>query len=80
MGSLSQLDSESEGGKMVVKEETSRPTLTLTEEEALALLIMCMLSPAKLDGVAEEALRKLAGFCRATQYYVAESSSDGPQS
>jgi endonuclease III len=61
---------------MVVQEETSRPTLTLTEEEALALLIMCMLSPAKMDETAERALEKLAGFCKATQYYIVESQGE----
>lgn len=43
--------------------------LTLTEEEAFALLTMCLLSPVKDDSTAETALRKLAEFCRSSQYY-----------
>jgi hypothetical protein len=39
-------------------------TLTLTEEEALALLSVTMLSAAKLDPNAESALNKLAEYCR----------------
>lgn len=37
--------------------------LLLTDEEANALLAMCLTSPHKLDGVAESALRKLAHYC-----------------
>lgn len=38
--------------------------LSLTEEEAFALLTMCLTSPHKLDSTAEKALRKLAEYCR----------------
>lgn len=38
--------------------------LALTEEEAFALLTMCLTSPHKLDATAEKALRKLAQYCR----------------
>ena len=45
-------------------------TLSLTEEEAYALLSMCLLTPMKLDRTAEKALRKLAEFCKHKQYFV----------
>jgi hypothetical protein len=50
--------------KMIAEAENDQVTLDLTEEEALTLLIMCMLSPVKLDPVAEGALWKLTEFCR----------------
>jgi hypothetical protein len=37
--------------------------LELTEEEAFALLGLCMTSPTALDAVSEKALKKLAEFC-----------------
>lgn len=39
-------------------------TVRLTAEEAYALLLMCMMSPMKLDPVAEAAMRKVADACR----------------
>jgi hypothetical protein len=39
-------------------------TIELTPEEAYALLLMCMMSPMKLDPTAEAALRKIADACR----------------
>lgn len=38
--------------------------LELSEDEAFALLGLCMTSPDKLDNDAEQAMRKLADFCR----------------
>jgi hypothetical protein len=38
--------------------------LQLTEDEAFALLGLCMTSPQKLDALSEKALRKLASFCK----------------
>ncbi len=38
--------------------------LDLSEEEAFALLGLCMTSPDKLDATAEQAMRKLANFCK----------------
>ncbi len=38
--------------------------LQLTEEEAFALLGLCMTSPQRLDVVSEQALTKLAIFCK----------------
>lgn len=38
--------------------------LQLTEEEALALLSLCMMSEEQLDVTSEKALKKLAAFCR----------------
>ena len=35
----------------------------LTEEEAFALLAMCLTSPHGLDATSEQALRKLAEYC-----------------
>jgi len=37
--------------------------LTLTEEEAFALLSLAMTSPNRLDATSEKALRKLAEYC-----------------
>ena len=37
--------------------------LKLTEEEAYALLGLCLTSPQGLDATSERALRKLAEFC-----------------
>lgn len=37
--------------------------LELTEEEAFALLALCMTSPQKLDATSEKAIKKLASFC-----------------
>jgi hypothetical protein len=47
----------------MVKKLTAH-TLELTEEEAFALLGLCMSSPDKLDSHAEEAMHKLADFCK----------------
>ena len=42
----------------------SRPAgLELTEEEAYALLAMCLTSPQGIDGTSEAAIRKLAAHC-----------------
>lgn len=38
--------------------------LQLTEEEALALLSLCLMSEEQLDATSEKAIRKLADFCR----------------
>ena len=42
----------------------TRPAgLELTEEEAYALLAMCLTSPQGVDGCSEAAIRKLAAYC-----------------
>lgn len=42
----------------------SRPAgLELTEEEAYAILAMCLTSPQGIDGTSEAAIRKLAAYC-----------------
>ena len=42
----------------------SKPAgLELTEEEAYALLAMCLTSPQGIDGTSEAAIRKLAAYC-----------------
>lgn len=46
-----------------MKAEHSRP-LELTEQEALALLSMCLMSPAEYDAVAYLAVARLAKFCK----------------
>lgn len=38
--------------------------LELTEDEAYALLALCMTSDLALDGQSEKALKKLADFCK----------------
>ena len=42
---------------------TQRVALELDEEEAYALLGLCMTSPCRLDADSERALRKLAEYC-----------------
>jgi hypothetical protein len=42
--------------------------LKLTEEEAYALLGLCLTSPNKLDAVSEKALRKLAEYCTSSNH------------
>lgn len=37
--------------------------LMLTEEEAFAILGLCLTSPQALDTISESALRKLADYC-----------------
>lgn len=37
--------------------------LQLTEEEAMSLLLMCLMSPHAIDRTTESALRKLAEYC-----------------
>ncbi len=49
--------------------ESNIHLLTLTEEEAFNILTMCLLSPVKLDASSEAALKKLAEFCKSSQYY-----------
>jgi hypothetical protein len=46
--------------------------LKLTEEEAFALLGLCLTSPNRLDAVSEKALRKLAEYCTSSH-----TSSEG---
>ncbi len=43
--------------------------LGLTEEEAFALLGLCLTSPTKLDATSEQALRKLADYCSSSNYW-----------
>ncbi len=43
--------------------------LQLTEEEAFALLGLCLTSPTGLDSVSEKALRKLADYCSSSTCY-----------
>ena len=43
--------------------------LMLTEEEAFALLGLCLTSPTGLDAHSEKALRKLADYCSSSYSY-----------
>ncbi len=47
---------------MLLGQESER--LQLTEEEAFALLSLCMMSEGKLCETSEKALKKLADYCR----------------
>ena len=51
--------------------------LDLSEEEAFALLGLCMTSPNKLDATAEQAMRKLANFCKSRTTMGSEHSANG---
>jgi hypothetical protein len=42
----------------------------LTEDEAFALLAMCLTSPHQLDATSEQALRKLAEYCISTSNHT----------
>jgi len=43
--------------------------LQLTEDEAFALLAMCLMSPQSIDRTVESALRKLAEYCIVTSIH-----------
>ncbi len=48
--------------------------LKLTEEEAYALLGLCLTSPQSLDANSERALRKLAEYCTSSNTNETSSS------
>jgi hypothetical protein len=54
--------------------------LKLTEEEAYALLGLCLTSPQGLDATSERALRKLAEFCSTTSNHIGNQSFVDPPS
>jgi hypothetical protein len=54
--------------------------LKLTEEEAFALLSLCLTSPQGLDATSERALRKLAEFCSTTSNHIGNHSLVEPPS
>lgn len=43
--------------------DVSTAGLKLSEEEAYAILSLCLTSPTRIDSTSEKALRKLAAFC-----------------
>lgn len=43
--------------------------LVLTEEEAFALLSLCLTSPNRLDKTSEKALHKLAEYCSQSNHF-----------
>jgi len=49
--------------------------LELTEDEAFALLGLCLTSPTKLDVTSEKALKKLAEYCSQSNYHSWKSTS-----
>jgi hypothetical protein len=53
--------------------------LRLTEEEAYALLNLCLTSPQGLDATSERAMRKLAEYCTSSSNSTSHSFID-PQS
>lgn len=55
---------------MVSVKHEPNATLTLSEEEAFALLTMCLTSSLRLDVTSEKALKKLADFCKHEQYFA----------
>lgn len=56
-----------------------KPALTLTEEEAFALLSMCMLTTMTLDKTSERALRKLADYCKNEQLFESQGNGATPR-
>lgn len=58
--------------------ELLKDQLRLTEDEALALLGLCMTSPGPVDAVAVQAMRKLAEYCSQRRDEV-QIQSDLPQ-
>ena len=61
---------------MLLGQESEK--LQLTEEEAYALLSLCMMSEEKLSVTSEKALKKLADYCRI--HTNLESNHDKPDS
>ena len=57
----------------------SKTALTLTEEEAFALLSMCMLTTMTLDKTSERALRKLADYCKNEQLFDGQANGAKPR-
>ena len=64
---------------MVSVDYQPRATLNLTEDEAFSILAMCMLTNMKLDMESERALRKLADFCKSSQYFPHSAQADASQ-
>lgn len=56
-----------------------KPALMLTEEEAFALLSMCMLTTMTLDPTSEQALRKLADYCKNEQLFEGQTNGSTPR-
>jgi hypothetical protein len=56
-----------------------KPALTLSEEEAFALLSMCMLTTMTLDPTSERALRKLADYCKNEQLFDGQTNGTTPR-
>ncbi len=64
-----------------MKNGNSPDGLKLTEDEAYALLGLCLTSPTKLDATSEKALRKLAGYCKKQSNHsdpIVSRSTDEP--
>jgi hypothetical protein len=53
--------------------------LNLTEEEAFALLELCMTSTQQLNATSEHALRKLANYCKNSHYQAPEVNEEEPR-
>jgi len=51
--------------------------LKLTEEEAFALLGLCLTSPTGLDVTSERALRKLAEYCTSGSNHIEHNKKIG---
>ena len=49
--------------------------LKLTEEEAFALLGLCLTSPNGLDSTSERAMKKLADYCSSGNHHVIRPTS-----
>ena len=56
-----------------------KPALMLSEEEAFALLSMCMLTTMTLDPTSEQALRKLADYCKNEQLFDGQTNGTTPR-
>jgi len=52
--------------------------LQLSEEEAFAILTLCLTSPQGLDATSEKALRKLAAYCSAKRNPSSSNHSNSP--
>lgn len=68
---------EGDGKQMTGIRHGSR--LDLSEEEAYALLNLCLASPARLDLASEQALKKLAHYCRSGFAMVPDNSVHAPR-
>ena len=76
--SLTKTDPTPKEAHVVAVNVEPKPALMLSEEEAFALLSMCMLTTMTLDPTSERALRKLADYCKNEQLFDGQTNGTTP--